>query len=436
MLGFRGAARIIRTAAQLDRVQSGDVLVAETTSPDWGTVMKQAAAIVTATGGRTCHAAIVAREVGIPAVVGAADALELIKDGDIVTVSCANGQVGDVYPGRVPFSVELVDLTKLPKPKTQIMMNVGDPSAAFALSQLPNDGVGLARMEFIIAQEIGIHPLALLHPDRIADPNERAEIERRVRHEREPADYFINRLAEGIATLGAAFYPRPVIVRLSDFKTNEYAHLLGGAAFEPHEENPMLGFRGAARYVHPAYAEGFALECAAFRKLRGPMGLHNVQIMVPFCRSVDEARRVVASLEAHGLKRGDDGLELYVMCEIPNNVIQVAEFAQYFDGFSIGSNDLTQLVLGVDRDSAMVADAFNERDPGVMAFIRSAIEGAHRAGRHIGICGQAPSDYPEFAEFLIGCGIDSISLNPDSLVAITERVYAMEQRLGGAQGKR
>jgi pyruvate,water dikinase len=425
-----GTARVIRDTSQLAGVQPGDVLVAETTSPDWGTVMKRAAAIVTATGGRTCHAAIVAREIGIPAVVGVGDSLQLIPDGATVTVSCASGGVGHVYEGAVPFTVERYDLAQLPQPRTRIMMNVGDPDAAFGLSQLPNGGVGLARMEFIITQAIRVHPLALLHPERIADPAERAEIERLVRAEASPTEFFVRRLAEGVATIGAAFHPRPVILRLSDFKTNEYAHLLGGRAFEPEEENPMLGFRGAARYVHPAYAEGFALECEAVRRVRETMGLRNVQLMVPFCRSIGEAQRVVEALESHGLRRGVDGLELYVMCEIPNNVIQAGEFARYFDGFSIGSNDLTQLVLGVDRDSAMVAEAFNERDPGVMAFIRTAIESVHAAGRSIGICGQAPSDYPEFAEFLVRCGIDSISLNPDSLIAVTQRVHAIEQELG------
>lgn len=425
-----GTARVIRSAAQLQAVRAGDVLVAQSTSPDWGTVMKSAAAIVTASGGRTCHAAIVARELGIPAVVGVGDSLSLIEDGKPITVSCAQGNVGHVYDGVIPFSVERVDLSRLPQPRTQIMINVSDPDAALGLSQLPNRGVGLARMEFIIAQSIGVHPLALIHPERVQDRDQRERIARLTRNETRPADYFVNRLAEGIATIGAAFYPKPVIVRLSDFKTNEYAHLLGGAAFEPAEENPMLGFRGAARYIHPAYEEGFALECAALKRVRDAIGLRNVQVMVPFCRSTNEAERVVASLANHGMKRGIDGLELYVMCEIPNNVIQIDEFAKHFDGFSIGSNDLTQLVLGVDRDSALVADAFNERDPGVMQFIRAAIEGAHRNGRHIGICGQAPSDYPEFAEFLIRCGIDSISLNPDSVVAITERVFAMEQHLG------
>jgi pyruvate,water dikinase len=424
-----GTARVIRESAQLASVQSGDVLVAETTSPDWGTVMKRAAAIVTATGGRTCHAAIVAREIGIPAVVGTGAGLQRITDGMTVTVSCASGSVGQVYEGAVPFTVERVDLSTVPRPRTRIMMNVGDPDAAFSLSQLPNDGVGLARMEFIITQAIRVHPLALLHPERIADAGERAEIERLVRADTSPAEFFVRRLAEGVATIAAAFHPRPVILRLSDFKTNEYAHLLGGRAFEPEEENPMLGFRGAGRYLHPAYAEGFALECEAVRRVRKTMGLTNVQIMVPFCRSVDEGQRVVEALAAQGLRRGDDGLGIYVMCEIPNNVIQAAEFARHFDGFSIGSNDLTQLVLGVDRDSSMVADAFNERDPGVMEFIRTAIERVHAAGRTIGICGQAPSDFPEFAEFLVRCGIDSISLNPDSLIAVTQRVYALEQEL-------
>lgn len=389
-----GRACVVRDPSQLERVRQGDVLVAETTSPDWGTIMKRAAAIVTATGGRTCHAAIVARELGIPTVVGAGDGIGRIRDEATITVSCATGNIGQVFDGAVPFRVEHIDLASLPRPRTRIMMNVGDPDAAFALSRLPNDGVGLARMEFIITQAIRVHPLALLHPQRIADPDEREQIERLVRSEASPTDFFVRRLAEGVATIGAAFHPRPVILRLSDFKTNEYAHLLGGRAFEPQEENPMLGFRGAARYVHPAYAEGFALECAAVRRVRETMGLRNVHLMVPFCRSVDEAQRVVAALASHGLRRGADGLELYVMCEIPNNVIQAAEFARYFDGFSIGSNDLTQLLLGVDRDSTMVADAFNERDPGVMEFIRTAIERVHAAGRTIGICGQAPSDYP------------------------------------------
>ncbi|MBU6378627.1 MAG: phosphoenolpyruvate synthase [Gammaproteobacteria bacterium] len=424
-----GKARVIRAAEDFATVQDGDVLVAETTSPDWGTVMKRAAAIVTGTGGRTCHAAIVAREVGIPAVVGVGEALGRIADGAAITVSCAGGRVGQVYAGAVPFSVERVDLSRLPHPRTRIMVNVGDPDAAFALSQLPSDGVGLARMEFIITQAIRVHPLALLHPERVADPAERDEIAKLVRNDPAPAEFFVRRLAEGVATIAAAFHPRPVILRLSDFKTNEYAHLLGGRAFEPEEENPMLGFRGAGRYVHPAYAEGFALECAAVRRARDHMGLRNLQLMVPFCRSVSEAERVVEALAAHGLQRGVDGLELYVMCEIPNNVIQAAEFARHFDGFSIGSNDLTQLVLGVDRDSALVADAFNERDPGVMDFIRTAIERVHAAGRTIGICGQAPSDYPEFAEFLVRCGIDSLSLNPDSLITVTQRVYALEQRM-------
>ncbi len=431
-----GRARLIRSAAELASVEAGDVLVAVATSPDWGTVMKKAAAIVTASGGRTCHAAIVAREVGIPAVVGAVDAMQRLQDGDWITVSCASGNVGHVYPGRLPFSVERVDLTTLPRPKTRIMLNVGDPDAAFGLSQLPNDGVGLARMEFIIAQAIRVHPMALIHPERVDSAGEREQIALLTRSEPAPADYFVHRLAEGIATIGAAFYPKPVIVRLSDFKTNECAHLLGGSAFEPAEENPMLGFRGAARYVHPAYAEGFALECAALRQVRDAMGLVNVQIMVPFCRSVPEAKRVIESLAAHGLHRGARGLELYVMCEIPNNVIQVEEFAKHFDGFSIGSNDLTQLVLGVDRDSTLVADDFNESDPGVMAFNLTAIEVAHRDVRQNVNSGQAPSDYPDFAEFLIACGIDSISLNPDSVVASTEHVNAMEQSLAARPARR
>ena len=430
-----GRARRIEDAAQLSEFQPGEVLVAESTTPDWEPVLESAAGVVTRRGGRTCHAAIVARELGIPAVVGAEGAMERIPEGEVVTVSCAEGDTGRVYRGALPFSVERADLGELPRPATRVMLNLANPDLAFRTRFLPNDGVGLARMEFIINQAIGIHPMALVHPERVADAGERAEIARRTRSHARPQDFFVERLSEGIATIAAAFHPKPVIVRLSDFKTNEYAALLGGRGFEPREENPMLGFRGAARYAHPDYAEGFALECAALRRVRGDLGLLNVKVMVPFCRRVDEAVRVLEALAKNGLRRGQDGLQVYVMCEIPNNVLSIDAFAEHFDGFSIGSNDLTQLVLGVDRDSERVAFEFDERDAGVKAMIRLAIEGCRRNRRHIGICGQAPSDYPDFAEFLVEAGIDSISLNPDSVLRTTRHILGVETRLGRVGGR-
>jgi len=434
-----GRARVITHLEHLSDFQPGEVLVADTTTPDWEPVMKQAAAIVTQRGGRTCHAAIVARELGIPAVVGAHDAAQRLPAGQDVTVSCAEGDTGNVYQGRLKYRVERVELHDVRRPRTKIMMNVADPDQAFALSFIPNDGVGLARAEFIIINSIKIHPMALVHPERVGERAARKEIERLTAGCDDKAEYFVARLAEGVATISAAFYPKPVIVRLSDFKSNEYASLIGGAAFEPKEENPMLGFRGAARYTHPAYAEGFALECRALKRVREDMGLINVQIMVPFCRRVDEAEKVIAELARHGLRRGERGLELYVMCEIPNNVLQIDAFARLFDGFSIGSNDLTQLTLGVDRDSALVAFEFDERDAGVLEIMRLAVEGARRNGRHAGICGQAPSDYPEIAEFLVRHGIDSLSLNPDAVLKTTLTVLEAEARLRGSgkdEGKR
>jgi len=424
-----GAVRVIHGPADLDAFRAGEVLVADTTAPDWGTVMKRAAAIVTNRGGRTCHAAIVARELDIPAVVGAEGATATLRDGEIVTVSCAQGASGHVYGGAVAFTTRETDTSALPATRTQIMVNLGDPGAAFQLSFLPAQGVGLARMEFVIANDIRAHPMALVHPDRVADKAERARIAALTRNHASGADYFVERLSEGVGTIAAAFYPRPVIVRMSDFKTNEYASLLGGGSFEPHEENPMIGFRGASRYAHPAYAEGFALECAAMKRVREAMGLANVKLMIPFCRRVAEAEQVIARMAELGLKRGENGLEIYVMCEIPNNVVQADGFSRFFDGFSIGSNDLTQLVLGVDRDSELVAFDYDERDAGVMEMIRMAIEGAHRNARHIGICGQAPSDFPEYAEFLVRAGIDSISLNPDSVLPVLRRVAAIERSL-------
>ncbi|MCR4293967.1 MAG: PEP-utilizing enzyme, partial [Elusimicrobia bacterium] len=390
-----------------------------------------AAAVVTNRGGRTCHAAIVSRELGLPAVVGAGTATATIRDGMEVTVSCAEGETGFVYDGRLPFAVERTELEGLGKPKTDIMLNAADPREAFGLSRIPNSGVGLARLEFIISNHVRIHPMALVHPERVEDPKARAEIARLTEGWDDKPGYFVDRLAEGAAMLAAAFYPKDVIVRLSDFKTNEYAGLIGGAAFEPREENPMLGFRGASRYYHPRYREGFALECRAMLKVREAMGLRNLKLMIPFCRTVEEGRKVLAEMEKHGLKRGENGLEVYVMCEIPSNVILAAEFAKIFDGFSIGSNDLTQLVLGVDRDSEIVAPLFDERDDAVKAMIAEVIRAARAAGRKIGICGQAPSDYPEFARFLVERGIDSISLNPDAALRATLAVLELERELAG-----
>jgi pyruvate,water dikinase len=425
-----GHARLIRDAHHLGDFQPGEVLVADITTPDWEPVMKTAAAIVTNRGGRTCHAAIVARELGLPAVVGAEHATERLESGAEVTVSCAEGDVGRVYAGKLRFEVATIDVSALERPATEIMVNLGNPDLAFQTSFLPADGVGLARMEFIISEAIKVHPMALIHAERVDDPAERHEIERLTAGYPRPADYFIEKLAEGVGTIAAAFHPKPVIVRMSDFKTNEYAALLGGRAFEAREANPMLGFRGAARYAHPAYEEGFALECAAMRRVREAMGLKNLKLMIPFCRRVEEGKRVLEVMARHGLERGKDGLEIYVMCEIPNNVLLIDRFAELFDGFSIGSNDLTQLVLGVDRDSALVAFDFDERDPGVLEMLKLAVEGARRNGRHSGICGQAPSDYPEIAEYLVRLGIDSISLSPDTVLRTARAIVELEKKLG------
>ena len=352
------------------------------------------------------------------------------SDGEAVTVCCAEGDVGRIYAGTLPFDVATVDLSALERPSTEIMVNLGNPDLAFQTSFLPVDGVGLARMEFIISEAIRVHPMALIHPERIEDPAERAEVVRLTAGYPRPADYFVEKLAEGVGTIAAAFHPRPVIVRMSDFKTNEYAALIGGSAFEPTEANPMLGFRGAARYAHPAYEEGFGLECAAMRRVRETMGLKNLKIMIPFCRRLDEAKRVLEVMAKHGLERGRDGLEIYVMCEIPNNVLLIDRFAELFDGFSIGSNDLTQLVLGVDRNSALVAFDFDERDPGMLEMLKLAVDGAKRNGRHSGICGQAPSDYPEIAEYLVRLGIDSISLLPDTVLRTALAIVEVEKKLG------
>ena len=422
-----GPVRVVKSAHNLNEVRKGDILVTDKTDPDWEPTMKKAAAIVTNRGGRTCHAAIVSRELGLPAIVGTENATEALKDGQPVTVSCAEGEIGFVYQGLLKFDVRQVRLHDLPRPKTKVMMNVGNPEEAFRLSFMPNDGVGLAREEFIISNYIKVHPLALLDFDTLKDPALRAQIDSLTTGYHNKAQFFIDKLAQGVAMIGAAFYPKDVIVRLSDFKTNEYANLIGGRAYEPVEENPMIGFRGASRYYHPRYQAGFALECRAMKKVRDEMGLINVKLMIPFCRTVEEGRRVLEEMEKHGLKRGENQLEVYVMCEIPSNVILADEFAEVFDGFSIGSNDLTQLVLGIDRDSEIVAHVFDERNPAVKTLITSVIRAAKAKGKKIGICGQAPSDYPEFAAFLVEQGIDSISLNPDAVLKTTLTILEMEK---------
>ena len=423
-----GKVRVVKSERDLASFQPGEILVTDTTTPDWQPVMKRAAGIITNRGGRTCHAAIVAREMGIPAVVGTENALEKLKTGMIVTVACAEGDIGQVYEGAVPFDVSNLALADVPRTRTKVMLNLGDPDFAFKSAMLPNDGVGLARMEFIINEFIGVHPMALVNLDRVSSSAERRSIRQLTRAFERPQDYFIQRLSEGVGMIAAAFYPRPVIIRLSDFKTNEYAKLLGGAQFEPLEANPMIGFRGASRYAHPNYAAGFALECAALRRVRGEMGLTNLKIMVPFCRREVEGKRVIEAMAANGLKRGEGGLEIYVMCEIPNNVIRIDAFAQLFDGFSIGSNDLTQLTLGVDRDFEIVAFDFDERDPGMTEMLRLAVEGAHRNKRHVGICGEAPANYPEVAQMLVEWGVDSISVNPSSVLQTIRIVSEAERK--------
>ena len=424
-----GRVRVIRNAAQIGEFRPGEVLVTDKTDPDWQPIMKMAAAIVTNRGGRTCHAAIVSRELGVPAIVGTERGTEALEDGRLVTVTCAEGDTGFIYDGALPFDVERTNLAALARPRTRVMMNLANPEEAFPLSFIPNDGVGLARMEFIITTCIRIHPLALLHCDQLADAAAKAEIERLTAGYPDKPRFFVDKLAEGVAMLAAAFHPKDVILRLSDFKTNEYADLVGGREFEPHEENPMIGFRGASRYSHPRYREGFALECRAVRKVREDMGLTNLKVMIPFCRTVEEGRRVQAEMARHGLVRGENGLEIYVMCEIPSNVILADEFADIFDGFSIGSNDLTQLILGVDRDSEIVAPIFDERNAAVKKMIAQVIATCRAKGRKIGICGQAPSDYPEFAQFLVEQGIDSISLNPDTVLRTTLAILETEATL-------
>lgn len=421
-----GQTRVLKDPSEIETFRPGEILVTEITDPDWEPIMKTSSAIVTERGGRTSHAAIVARELGIPAILGTGNATEAIQTGQPVTVSCAEGEVGRVYKGTLGYEVDELDPASMQRPRTKIMMNLANPERAFELAQLPNDGVGLARMEFVFAGWVGVHPLALTRYESLS-PKLKLQVSRLTRGYDDKAEFFVDKLAQGIGTLAAAFWPKPVILRFSDFKTNEYAHLLGGEGFEPQEENPMLGWRGASRYYHPDYKEGFLLELRAVRRVREAFGLKNLKVMVPFCRTPEEGRRVLEVMQEGGLERGVDGLEVYVMAEIPSNVILAEEFAGIFDGFSIGSNDLTQLVLGVDRDSERVAPLFDERDEAVRRMCATLIENARRAGRKVGICGQAPSDYPDFAAFLVEEGIDSISLTPDAVVPTTLKVLEVEE---------
>ena len=410
-----GIARVVRNLDDMSRVQPGDVLVADMTDPDWEPVMKRSAAIVTNRGGRTCHAAIIARELGVPAVVGTGNALDTIKDGMEVTVSCAEGDTGFIYAGALPFERTTTDLANMPPAPLKIMMNVANPDRAFDFGMLPNAGIGLARLEMIIASHIGVHPRALLEYDT-QDASTKQKIDAKMAGYASPVDFYVDRLAEGIATITASVAPQPVIVRLSDFKSNEYANLIGGARYEPHEENPMIGFRGASRYVDPSFADAFALECRAVRKVRDEMGLTNCWVMIPFVRTLDEGRKVLDVLARNGLKQGEGGLKIIMMCEVPSNALLADEFLELFDGFSIGSNDLTQLTLGLDRDSAIVAGLFDERDPAVKKLLSMAISAAKAKGKYVGICGQGPSDHPDLAQWLMEQGIESVSLNPDTVV--------------------
>jgi len=421
-----GRVCLIESPRDIDRFVDGAILVTRTTDPDWVPIMRRAAAIVTDHGGRTSHAAIVSRELGLPAIVGTGNATEVLHSEQDVTVSCAEGELGFVYEGFADYEAQELDLAGIPETRTQVMLNLANPAAAFRWWRIPADGVGLARMEFVVSNYIKIHPMALVRYGTLTDENAKRQIAELTEGYQDKTEYFVDRLARGLARIAAAYHPKPVIVRMSDFKTNEYANLIGGAAFEPTEENPMLGFRGASRYYSPRYREGFALECRAICRLRDAMGFRNVVVMIPFCRSTKEADQVLAVMAENGLKRGENGLEVYVMCEIPSNVILASAFAKRFDGFSIGSNDLTQLTLGVDRDSADLAQLFDEQDEAVKWMIENVIGEAHKAGAKVGLCGQAPSDHPEFAEFLVRCGIDSMSVSPDSFIAVKEHVAAAE----------
>ena len=420
-----GTVNVIPNVSHIRDFKAGQILVTDITDPDWEPIMKTAAAIITNRGGRTSHAAIVSRELGIPAIVGCNDATRVLQSGQEVTACCAEGEVGRVYAGELRFDVHTVDVSQLPRPHTHIMMNIASPELAFKQAAIPNDGVGLARMEFIFANWVQVHPLALTRYDTL-EPEVRAKVDEITAGYADKAEFFVDKLAQGIGTLAAAFYPKPVILRLSDFKTNEYAHLVGGALFEPREENPMIGWRGASRYYHPDYREGFVLEVKAIKRVREEFGLTNLLVMVPFCRTPDEGRQVLEVMAEEGLKRGENGLQVYVMAEIPSNIILADQFSELFDGFSIGSNDLTQLTLGVDRDSTQIAALFNERNDSVLRSCAQLIETAHKFGRKVGICGQAPSDYPEFAAFLVEHGIDSMSLIPDAILRTTADVLAIE----------
>ena len=424
-----GEASVVKSVQDISKFRDNTILVTEMTDPDWVPIMSRARGIITDHGGRTSHAAIVSRELGVPAVVGTGNATQVIKDGQNITLSCAEGNEGFIYDGILKYDESEVSLADIPPTRTQVMMNIANPTAAFRWWRLPAQGIGLARMEFIINNIIKIHPMALVKFDELVDEAARIQIEELTRGYKDKSEYFVEHLARGIAQIAASQYPRPVILRMSDFKTNEYANLIGGKQFEPREENPMLGFRGASRYYSERYREGFALECRAVKRARQEMGFSNLVVMIPFCRTVSEADKVIQVMADYGLKRGDDGLLVYVMCEIPSNVILADQFAQRFDGFSIGSNDLTQLVLGVDRDSSDLAKLFDERDEAVKRMMVSVIESAHQAGRKVGICGQAPSDYPDIAAFLVRAGIDSISLNPDSLISVKKRVVETEREM-------
>ncbi|WP_025270762.1 phosphoenolpyruvate synthase [Hippea sp. KM1] len=424
-----GVVNVIDTPEEMDKFKEGEILVTDMTDPDWEPIMKKAAAIITNRGGRTCHAAIISRELGVPAIVGCGDATEKLSSGQEVTVSCAEGEVGYVYEGKLDYEVEVLDLSKIEKPKTQIKMNLGNPAIAFQTAGIPNDGIGLARMEFIINSFIQVHPLALIHFDELEDKKAKEVIAELTRGYEDKPQYFVDKLAEGVAMLAASVYPNQILVRMSDFKTNEYANLIGGREFEPEEENPMIGFRGASRYYSDEYREGFALECRAMKKVRDEFGLTNVALMIPFCRTPEEGKKVIEEMRKNGLVQGENGLEIYVMAEIPSNVICADEFAEIFDGFSIGSNDLTQLTLGIDRDSGLVAHLFDERHIAVKRMIQMLIEKAHKHGKPVGICGQGPSDFPDFAEFLVELGIDSMSLNPDSVMSTIVNIKKLEEKL-------
>jgi len=424
-----GKVRVIKNPQELGTLQQGEVLVTEKTDPDWEPAMKKASAIVTNRGGRTCHAAIVSRELGLPAIVGTRKGTELLKNEQMVTVSCAEGDTGFVYEGKLSFDIETYKVKDLKLPKTSIMLNLANPDEAFHLSFLPNSGVGLARMEFIINHSIKIHPLALVNFDTLKDPKVKDIISEQTFDYQDKSQYFVDKLAEGVAMIAAGFYPKDVIVRMSDFKSNEYAKLIGGSEFEPKEENPMIGFRGACRYYDPRYRQGFALECRAMKKVREDMGLTNVKLMIPFCRTISEGEKVLLEMEKYGLKRGADNLEVYIMCEIPSNVILAREFLKLFDGLSIGSNDLTQLVLGVDRDSEIISPLFDEKNEAVKIMISNVIQVAKQMNKKIGICGQAPSDFPEFAHFLVKEGINSISLNPDTVLKTTKKIVEFEKKI-------